>query len=158
MSAAKVSVDITPNGASILSSPEAKIAGIFGALEKSNASRVSAYNLVATDADVANLVESLEKLPADPLALFVDLEGVNLSRHGSVSLLQIFTLPQEQTRLVDIHTLKERAFTQASANDTTLKSILGSPSVTRFFLTCVMTPTPFLATLAPNLLASKTSS
>ncbi|PTU20307.1 hypothetical protein P175DRAFT_0517274 [Aspergillus ochraceoroseus IBT 24754] len=91
------------------------------------------YNLVSTNADVAELVELLKKVPADPPSLFIDLEGVDLSRHGTISLLQIFALPQKQTHLVDIHKLKESAFTQASVSGATLKDILESHSIKKVF-------------------------
>lgn len=89
--------------------------------------------MVSTDAGIADLIELLEGVPADPPSLFVDLEGVNLSRHGTISLLQIYAVPQKQTHLVDMHTLKERAFSQPSVNGTTLGDILESPLIPKVF-------------------------
>ncbi|KKK22439.1 hypothetical protein ARAM_007239 [Aspergillus rambellii] len=110
------------------------------------------YNLVSTNADVAELVELLKKVPADPPSLFIDLEGVDLSRHGTISLLQIFALPQKQTHLVDIHKLKESAFTQASVSGATLKDIPRVPfHQKKSSLMCAMTRTPFIATFGINL-------
>ncbi|KAL4963974.1 uncharacterized protein BDV14DRAFT_201232 [Aspergillus stella-maris] len=35
-------------------------------------------------------------LPNTPPSLYVDVEGVNLSRHGTVSILQVYHLPQDK--------------------------------------------------------------
>ncbi|PYH75519.1 hypothetical protein BO82DRAFT_323902 [Aspergillus uvarum CBS 121591] len=133
----KALVNITTTEAPVPSLPKAEIPDILeisASLKRATLQEHPDYNLVATDADVANLVESLENVPADsPPSLFVDLEGVNLSRHGSVSLLQIFALPQKKTHLIDIHTLKGKAFTKSSVTGTTLKDILESPSITKVF-------------------------
>ncbi|RDW90531.1 Polynucleotidyl transferase, ribonuclease H fold [Aspergillus mulundensis] len=90
--------------------------------------------LVSTPAEVSDMLKSLEDLPTSPPSLYIDLEGVNLSRHGTVSILQIYVWPHDKTYLVDIHTLKKEAFTTKSSasgtgSDTTLKSILESPSI-----------------------------
>jgi exonuclease 3'-5' domain-containing protein 1 len=89
---------------------------------------------VDTEAKVASLVGKLLDLPTNPPSLYIDLEGVNLSRHGSISVLQIYVLPLDETYLVDIYTLKEKAFLQsASNNDQTLLGILQSPRIPKVF-------------------------
>jgi exonuclease 3'-5' domain-containing protein 1 len=61
------------------------------------------------------------------------LEGIKLSRHGSISLIAIFVQPRNYVYLVDVHTLQSATFTTAVADGTTLKSILESPVITKVF-------------------------
>lgn len=63
-------------------------------------------------------------LPEGPPALYIDVEGVNLGRRGSVSILQIYLLPADRTYIVDVHRLGERAFSTPSPCGTTLRQIL----------------------------------
>ncbi|KAJ5547543.1 hypothetical protein N7513_001902 [Penicillium frequentans] len=89
---------------------------------------------VDTEAKIATLVGRLQNLPTEPPSLYIDVEGVNLSRHGSISILQIYVLPLEETYLVDIHSLQEKAFLQtASDNGQTLLGILESPNIPKVF-------------------------
>jgi exonuclease 3'-5' domain-containing protein 1 len=82
---------------------------------------------------VASLVESISDLPTRPPSIYVDLEGVNLSRHGTISILQLFILPTNQTYLVDVYTLGEAAFLTCAANGKTLKTILESEAIPKAF-------------------------
>jgi len=69
--------------------------------------------------------------------LFLDLEGINLSRHGSISLLTLLIhdistqAPHpDQLYLIDIHTLGSSTFTTPSnQQSSTLKHILESPVI-----------------------------
>lgn len=79
------------------------------------------------------LVQSIEESPAYPPFLFVDLEGINLSRHGSISILQIFVPAIENVFIVDIHTLKGEAFETRSNTDMTLKVVLESSKIPKVF-------------------------
>lgn len=89
---------------------------------------------VDTEAKVASLVGKLQDLPTNPPSLYIDLEGVNLSRHGSISVIQIYVLPLDKTYLVDIYTLKEKAFLQPAFNNgQTLMGILESPHIPKVF-------------------------
>ncbi|XHG05350.1 hypothetical protein AWENTII_008578 [Aspergillus wentii] len=91
------------------------------------------FKLVDTCAGVAELVEALTDLPVSPPSLYVDLEGVNLSRHGTVSILQIYVLPQDQSYLVDVYTLGGEAFSTKAPNGRTLRDILESPTIPKVF-------------------------
>ncbi|KAF3927041.1 hypothetical protein ABW20_dc0109607 [Dactylellina cionopaga] len=64
-------------------------------------------------------------------SIYIDLEGINLCRHGSISLLQVFISSISQTFILDIHTLGYSAFTTPSPNDPskTLKAILEDPTI-----------------------------
>jgi len=68
--------------------------------------------------------------------LYIDLEGINLSRNGSISLLTIFVESLNTTALFDIHTLRASAFTTPYINLQgvyTLKSILENPNIKKAF-------------------------
>ncbi|PTB47284.1 hypothetical protein M431DRAFT_541091 [Trichoderma harzianum CBS 226.95] len=41
---------------------------------------------------VAKVVDSLERLPIEPPSIYIDVEGVNLSRYGTISILQLYVL------------------------------------------------------------------
>lgn len=91
-------------------------------------------NFVDTEAGVAGLIEEIQGLPTDPPSLYIDLEGINLSRHGSISILQVLVPPLDKAYLIDIHTLKEKAFLQpASSGGQTLLDVLESPQIPKVF-------------------------
>ncbi|KAL3477118.1 ribonuclease H-like domain-containing protein [Aspergillus californicus] len=87
--------------------------------------------LISTQDAVAKMLTSLESLPKSPPSLYIDLEGVNLSRHGTISILQIYVYPKDKTYLVDIHTLKDKSFstTSSSGSGITLKTILENSAI-----------------------------
>ncbi|KAJ5656527.1 hypothetical protein N7507_008477 [Penicillium longicatenatum] len=88
---------------------------------------------VDTPTRMKELLDALVNLPVDPPSLFIDIEGVNLSRHGTISIMQIFVLPERRVFLVDIHTLKYEAFSQQGPSGITLGSVLESPSIPKVF-------------------------
>ncbi|OAL46891.1 hypothetical protein IQ07DRAFT_658231 [Pyrenochaeta sp. DS3sAY3a] len=89
--------------------------------------------LIDTPEAMASLLDSLVDLPNQPPPLYIDLEGINLSRHGSISIMQLYILPRLETHLIDIHKLGSAAFTTPSTNGNTLKAILESPTITKAF-------------------------
>jgi exonuclease 3'-5' domain-containing protein 1 len=91
------------------------------------------YSLLDTCEAVSGLVDALSGLPNSPPSIYVDLEGVKLSRHGSVSIIQFFVLPVNHTYLVDIHILGENAFLTCGANGQTLRDILQSDLIPKAF-------------------------
>ncbi|KPM37920.1 hypothetical protein AK830_g8637 [Neonectria ditissima] len=95
-------------------------------------SEAAPSTLVDTVDGIVSLVDAIKTPTATP-SLFVDLEGVSLSRHGSISILTIYVLPERRAYLVDVHTLGAAAFTTASADGTTLKAILESASIAKVF-------------------------
>lgn len=104
---------------------------------------------------VAHLAEVLDKLTLEtnvPPHLYIDVEGINLSRNGSISILTLFDRSSKLVYLIDIHTLGTVAFSTASAtrktldgsplktvgpgttpHDITLKTILESPKIPKVF-------------------------
>ncbi|KAF2452195.1 hypothetical protein P171DRAFT_347737 [Karstenula rhodostoma CBS 690.94] len=90
-------------------------------------------DLIDTQANVGALADSLLDLPTQPPSLYIDIEGVNLSRHGSVSILQIYVQPADRTYLVDIYTLKGAAFTTQGTRGQSLKNIFESDAIPKAF-------------------------
>lgn len=109
------------------------LAGLVKEFQATSLKEVGCGCLIDTSEAVAHLVDSLLDLPINPPSLYIDIEGVNLSRLGSVSILQIFVLPRGKTYLVDVHVLKGGAFTTAGATRQTLKDILESVTIPKVF-------------------------
>jgi exonuclease 3'-5' domain-containing protein 1 len=65
--------------------------------------------------------------------LFIDLEGVNLSRLGAVAILQLLMPPSPTVYLIDVHVLGAKAFKVAMNDNTTLKSVLESKTIFKVF-------------------------
>ena len=82
---------------------------------------------------VRALIDDLEHLPTQPPSLYLDIEGVKLSRHGSMSIIQLFVQPKDHVFLVDVFVLKGAAFCTCNASGTNLRSILESALVPKVF-------------------------
>lgn len=87
---------------------------------------------------IASLVDchaiGLEK--STPPNMYIDLEGVKLGRHGSISILTLLIGDESQTRnvyLIDVHTLGGLVFTHHGVKSITLKDILQSPTIPKVF-------------------------
>ena len=93
-----------------------------------------ASTMVSTTEVIADMLITLTALPTSPPSLFLDLEGVSLSREGSISIMQIFAEPNNHVYLIDIHTLGAAAFTKsATAGGTTLKTLLEDIAIPKVF-------------------------
>lgn len=102
--------------------------------ENMNTDTPDSGGLIDTATAMSALVDILDGQPTTPPSLYIDLEGVNLSRHGTISILQIYVLPRRQAYLVDIHILGETAFcAPSSATGRTFKDILESETVPKVF-------------------------
>lgn len=88
--------------------------------------------LVDNTDSVRALVESLEDAAPKPI-MFVDLEGVHLSRHGSIAIMQILIPPNPTVHLVDVHILKQDAFETRGREGSSLRSILESEEYPKVF-------------------------
>jgi len=89
--------------------------------------------LVDTELSVRNLIQVIQSLPTETPSLYVDLEGISLSRHGSISLITFFVQPRNCIYIVDVHKLQSAAFNTATADGTTLKSVLESTGIIKVF-------------------------
>ncbi|OBT83402.1 hypothetical protein VE02_08733 [Pseudogymnoascus sp. 03VT05] len=95
----------------------------------SNASPQSDVTLIDSEESLLPLLDSIGNLPVEPPSLYIDLEGIALGRHGSISIISIHISPTKKTYLVDIHSLKEAAFSITTTTRTSLKTILESPTI-----------------------------
>ncbi|CAD6567131.1 MAG: hypothetical protein ASARMPRED_000510 [Alectoria sarmentosa] len=89
--------------------------------------------IVDSEPSLVALIDCLDRLPTQPPSLYLDIEGVKLSRHGSISILQLFVLPKTHVFLIDVFTLQEKAFCTANRSGTDLRSILESVLVPKVF-------------------------
>ena len=92
-----------------------------------------AYTLVDSVESVIQFLDDLRDLESEVPALYVDVEGVNLSRDGTLTLMQVFVLPQKHTYLIDVHVLKQAAFTTANTQGQTWKGILEEEGIPKAF-------------------------
>ena len=86
-----------------------------------------------TAAALSKMLDGLDGVPTQPPSLYFDLEGERLSRHGSISILQLHVLPSKRTYLVDVHTLQHTAFSTCGENGRTLKEILECDGIPKVF-------------------------
>lgn len=92
------------------------------------------YELVDTVEALPAFIALLLEQPTKPSpSLFLDLEGVKLSRQGTISILQIHLAPLNKSYLVDIHTLGLKAFDTAYDAGNTLRSVLQSSTIPKVF-------------------------
>ncbi|OBT41546.1 hypothetical protein VE00_08661 [Pseudogymnoascus sp. WSF 3629] len=124
-----ISLDSVEN----LKSDANDVPGLVGQFQASSLQEVGCGYLVDSPEAVAHLVDSLLDLPASPPSIYIDIEGVNLCRLGSISILQILVLPCDKTYLVDVHVLKGDAFTTAGDTGQTLKDVLESATIPKVF-------------------------
>ncbi|KAK0930971.1 hypothetical protein LTR29_016547 [Friedmanniomyces endolithicus] len=86
-----------------------------------------------TTAALEKFLSDLGNCDGQPPRLYVDLEGNNLSRNGTLSLVTILLEPERDVYLVDVTTLGRDAFTTAGADGRTLKSVLESEDVVKVY-------------------------
>ncbi|KAK3615502.1 hypothetical protein LTR22_027413 [Elasticomyces elasticus] len=93
-----------------------------------------------TDPKFLDTSTALEKFLSDlgnsdgqPPRLYMDLEGNNLSRNGTLSLVTIMLEREKKVYLVAVTTLWRDAFTTAGADGHTLKSVLESINIFKVF-------------------------
>lgn len=65
--------------------------------------------------------------------LYIDLEGENLSRYGSISLITVLVHQFQEIHIIDVLSLGYVAFTTTAESGTTLKSVLEDPTITKCF-------------------------
>ncbi len=92
-------------------------------------------SIPALISSVPELVGFLSSIPSSS-TLYLDLEGRNLSRTGTISIITILIHPQKTPHLIDILALGERAFTTISSTrkqGKTFKSIFEDPGISKCF-------------------------
>jgi exonuclease 3'-5' domain-containing protein 1 len=88
--------------------------------------------MVDTSATLKSLVDTLMSLERSSGSVYVDLEGVKLSRLGSISLIQILVPLSEQAFIVDVHTLGKTAFDTLGSEGKSLKNALESDNLNKY--------------------------
>lgn len=76
-----------------------------------------------------SLLDNLIGLAVDPPSLYLDLEGVKLGRHCSISIISLYVLSRKKIYLINIHRLGKTAFSTTNSSATSLKTILESPTI-----------------------------
>jgi exonuclease 3'-5' domain-containing protein 1 len=59
-------------------------------------------------------------------ALYLDLEGINLGRNGSISIMSLYIKPLGRIYLIDVHRLDKATFSTANSSGISLKTLLES--------------------------------
>jgi exonuclease 3'-5' domain-containing protein 1 len=92
----------------------------------------STHTTIDTTTALASLIPTLNNLPSSPPSLYLDLEGKDLGRTGTISIIQLYVLPHQHTYLIDVYVLGAAAFNTRSTITCqldTFKKILESPSI-----------------------------
>ena len=76
-----------------------------------------------------SLIDRLPSLPTHPPLLYIDIEGIKISRHGSISIISLYVAPMKKTFLIDVHCLGRSTFSTANLEGISLKIILESPTI-----------------------------
>jgi exonuclease 3'-5' domain-containing protein 1 len=78
-------------------------------------------------------IDSLPHCKGPNPSLYVDLEGNNLSREGTLSLVTVLVEPRRTIHLIDITGLGNDAFATAGSDGRTIKQLLESAEVCKVF-------------------------
>lgn len=89
--------------------------------------------LIDNVADLSLLLDRIAAYGGQSPALYIDLEGNNLSRDGTLSLVTIFVDAEDKVYLIDVTVLKNAAFDTESPDGHTLKDILESEHIIKVF-------------------------
>jgi exonuclease 3'-5' domain-containing protein 1 len=76
-----------------------------------------------------SLLNNLISLTIDPPLLYLDLEGVKLSRYSSISIISLYIASIKKIYLIDIHRLGKTTFSTTNSSATSLKTILESLTI-----------------------------
>lgn len=70
----------------------------------------SSTSVISDHRELPPLLDVLVGLPVDPPSLYFDLEGINLGRLSSISLVLLHVVPRSTTYIIDVHTQGADAF------------------------------------------------
>lgn len=101
--------------------------------ERHKPEKDSKFKFLDTEAAVVEFLETIHDIPTAMPSLYIDIEGIDLSRHGSISILQVYVHPADKTYLLDIHSLQGNAFSTPNSRGTTLKKVLESNEIKKVF-------------------------
>lgn len=89
--------------------------------------------VIDTIDSVAMLTDSVLNLPVSPPSLYIDLEGINLCRHGSISIVTLYVVPCAAVYIIDVHKLGAAAFFTEGDEKQSFKAILESKQIPKVF-------------------------
>ena len=89
--------------------------------------------LINTSPLLKAFLDGLNAIEGEPPSLYVDLEGNNLSRLGTLSLVTVLVEPREKVYLIDVTTLGRDAFDVAGSDGRSLRDILESSEIIKVF-------------------------
>ena len=90
---------------------------------------MSDSTIIDTVVGMKAFLDGICDLPVEPPSLYIDLEGINLGRLGSVSIVTFYVLPSKKSYIVDVHVLQESAFSTANEAGMSLKGVLESATI-----------------------------
>jgi exonuclease 3'-5' domain-containing protein 1 len=73
-----------------------------------------------------SVIDAVIRLPTDIPSLFIDLKGIQLGRHGSISIMSLYVPSRKIVYLIDIYRLEIEAFSTVNSDGKSLKFILES--------------------------------
>lgn len=76
-----------------------------------------------------SLLDNFSNISAKPPSLYLDLEGIHLGRHGSISIISLYIAPMKKIYLIDVHRLEKTTFSTANSSGSSLKTIFESPTI-----------------------------
>lgn len=90
---------------------------------------------VSSTTFLATLVDILASRTSDTPCIYIDIEGVNLGRHGTISIIQIYDSILNRVFLIHVHTLQYEALNTPgrSHSPASLKSIFESDNIKKVF-------------------------
>lgn len=92
--------------------------------------------LVESVSALHDCLSAIAPLPSTgPVHVAVDIEGVNLSRDGRISIIQLFVKGSDTVWLIDVTTLGDVAFDDVDNQARSLRGFLQDPTVTKVSLT-----------------------
>jgi exonuclease 3'-5' domain-containing protein 1 len=114
---------------------EKRMDGIAQLVDKVSIHKIESEHVDIIDnaASLSDLVDLLFAQPTRPPSIYIDVEGEDLSRDGTVSILQLYLLPTKRTYLIDIFTLGESSFTVSGKDGGTLRGVLESATIPKVF-------------------------
>ncbi|KJX99013.1 hypothetical protein TI39_contig378g00011 [Zymoseptoria brevis] len=98
-----------------------------------NSTGAVGYTLVNTETALVSFLDSLTNLSNNPPALYLDLEGDNLCKDGTLTIISVLVQPLNHVYIIDIQSLGNSAFHKPTRNGSTFKSVLEDPHTTKVF-------------------------
>lgn len=85
--------------------------------------------VVDSTTNLLSLLDNLTSIAVGSPLLYLDLNGVKLGRHGSISIISLHIATMKKLYLIDIHRLGKSAFSTTNSSATSLKTVLESPTM-----------------------------